>query len=1123
MNTDLNIQLLGGFSVAMGGETLLAAQWKLRRAQNLVKLLALTPNHRLHKEQVIELLWPGADFDAATNNLHQTMYIARRTLETIGAASLFLENGFLSLIPGDGGALTTDVEQFEAAAGRAKKGQSPEHYQAAVDLYTGELLPDDRYEEWTMQPREKLRQGFLDLLLELARLYELQGEYTRAIDTLQRLVAADRTFEEAHAGLMRMYAISGQRQQALRQYQILQEALQVEIDTGPSESTIQLYETIQSGRLATRGVATVPEETSPPDVPPPNHKLHNLPFRVSTFIGREKEIDEVLAMLRETRLLTVTGAGGVGKTSLAVQVGFYLSSAIRAGAAFPDGIWLVELSSLDNPLLIPETCVQQLGLSLMAGQNAQNTLLAYLERKQLLLLLDNCEHLLNACARFCDTLLKHCRSLTILTTSREPLGLIGETTYRLPSLAVADVDHLTALDQLAQVESVRLFVERAKKVVPGFALTATNAPAVAQIGRRLDGIPLAIELAAARVRMMAVNQIVAFLDDTFSIVTGGSQAALLRQQTLKATIDWSYALLTGKERIMFQRLSVFWGGWTLEAAEAVCADADGQREGSGEQIGKAEVLNLLGKLVDKSLIEAETREKETRYRLLETMRQYAHERLKEAGAVIEAVRNRHLEYYAHLTGEAEQHLRGKGQVEWLDRLEQELDNLRAAMGWSRVGKIEKGLQITADLMWFWNIRSMFREGVEWIKSLLETEQQRRVETALTGEIALQRARALRAHAFELGYLIGWDDAEQVRVLKMHESVALLRSATDTGSRELGISLFYLLLYETSLDRPSPVREGMLFFSNTLDQPSPAREEMLAIFQQQQERFYFSEYYATLSGAFFFRNEIDQAAEYIEASLAISREIEDIDGIASRMASLGFQAMMAGKYKEAETFYHSAIELCQQVKNRWFETEIKALLLWLAVAQGNNAEVIQLGEVALATFRELNYSAGIYHNLFNLLRSGWSEGDFSQVKKLSGEITERYAGNVECQQDVYFYSGRAALSSDDLAQAAALLKKSVGLGRKFSMTEKVYLPLGYVPLFMKQGKGELAARLLGSVDWIYRRTSGSLSPRERSEHDESLAAARSSLGEAAFERAWKEGQAMTLDQAIQYLQEEMARQ
>ena len=408
---------------------------------------------------------------------------------------------------------------------------------------------------------------------------------------------------------------------------------------------------------------------------------NNLPIQLTSFIGREREMEEVKRLLDTTRLLTLIGPGGTGKTRLSLHVAADLLDLDR----FPHGVWLVELAPLADPSLGAPGCRFGIGRAGKCGHIHTESLKEYLHSKQLLLVLDNCEHLVEACAQLADALLRSCPDLKILASSREALGIGGETIWRVPSLSLPDPTHSTGanlVSTLSQYEAVRLFIDRAQAALPGFKVTNHNAPAVAQICHRLDGIPLAIELAVARVSALSVEQIAARLDDRFRLLTGGSRTALPRQQTLRATIDWSYGLLSEPERVLLRRLSVFAGGWTPEAAEAVC---------SGGGIEEYEVLDSLMHLVDKSLVTFEqadaggaggaTQEGEGRYRLLETIRQYARDKLLEAGEeVIQGVRDRHMGYFLKFIEEAEPRLLGVAEGPWLDRVEREHDNLRTGDG-----------------------------------------------------------------------------------------------------------------------------------------------------------------------------------------------------------------------------------------------------------------------------------------------------------------------------------------------------------------------------------------------------------------------------------------------------------
>ena len=365
---------------------------------------------------------------------------------------------------------------------------------------------------------------------------------------------------------------------------------------------------------------------------------HNLPVQLTSFIGREYEVAEVGRLLATTRLLTLMGMGGVGKTRLAVQV------AAEVVEQYKDGVRLVELAALADPALVPQMLASVLGLPERPGHPPRETLVQYMSGKTLLLVLDNCEHVLSACVDLADALLKRCPALRILATSREGLGIAGELTYPVPPLCVLDTGGPLPPDIVMGCEAVRLFVERAAFSKPGFRVTKDNAAAVAQIVSRLDGIPLAIELAAARVKVLDVEQIVRRLDDRFSLLTGGGRTAVPRQKTLRGAMDWSYDLLGEEERTVLRRLSTFAGGCTLEAAEAVC---------SGDGVETTEILDLLTQLVDKSLVIVETKNGEARYRLLETVRQYGRDKLREAGEEA-GTTTRHREWLLTLASGAEE-------------------------------------------------------------------------------------------------------------------------------------------------------------------------------------------------------------------------------------------------------------------------------------------------------------------------------------------------------------------------------------------------------------------------------------------------------------------------------------
>jgi predicted ATPase/DNA-binding XRE family transcriptional regulator len=508
---------------------------------------------------------------------------------------------------------------------------------------------------------------------------------------------------------------------------------------------------------------------------------NNLPVPVNSFVGREQDLVEVKARLGAARLLTLTGVGGCGKTRLAIEVG----RAVMEG--YPDGVWLVELGALIDPALVP----YRVGVVLGGSENLERhsplvqastvqALASTLRNRHVLLVLDNCEHLLAACAELVDHMLRACADLQVLATSREPIGIDGEVLWRVPSLALPDPKRAAAAAELGQNPAVKLFVERASAAQPDFTLSARNAAAVAQICRRLDGLPLALELAAARVEALAPEQMLMRLDQSLRLLSGGNRAGLPRQQTLVATLDWSYRLLSKPECRLFEQLAVFAGGWTLEAAEACCAAG---------AVSADDVLGLLVRLVRNSLIVVvEEPNGSKRYRLLETVREYARQKLAARGkSEATAVQGRHAVFYSTLANQmnpeaqrATGYADAQAVLAVLERFDAESDNLRAALGWwLSVGHPHEGLELAVALGNFWEWSAVHAEGQRWLEAMLDLADSTlefpvRTETAALTVPAMMRARALQW----IG-ILACRQGDYARARDAHDaSVALLRELDD---------------------------------------------------------------------------------------------------------------------------------------------------------------------------------------------------------------------------------------------------------------------------------------------------------------------------------------------------------
>ena len=722
-----------------------AGQWRLRKAKALVAMLALTPGQRRHREQILDRLWPELAPDAAARNLHQTMYVARRTLAGLGAGS----NGLLAIrdeqvVLDDAGPVVVDVLQFERSTAAALADGSEASLRMAADLYRGDLLPDLPDADWLTARRDELRETHRQILVKLASTVRHRAP-EEALVILTRVLESDPLHEGAVRALMVVLAQMGRRSEALARYERLVADLLDAFGTDPDTQTVALFRELLTGSPADVGPRGAAATT---DV---GIEIGYLPSPLTSFIGRERELVDVERLIDRARLLTLTGAGGCGKTRLALE------AARRVRPAYSDGVWFVDLAAVGESLLVADAVAEALGLDSGAAPSRGQALVDQLRRRSLLVVLDNCEHLLTACAQLVAALLAGCPGVDVLATSREPLHAQGEYTFRVPSLALPSPVRADAPDlaELGLLPSVRLFVERAAQVRPGFALDADNAQGAIDLCRRLDGMPLALELAAARTAVLEPAEIVQRLGDALSVL-GGGPTGVTRHQTLRGTLEWSHDLLTEPEQVLLRRLSVFSGGFTLDALEAVCGDPP---------LGRTELLDLLAKLVDKSLVVTERTAAGTRYRQLETVREFGIEHLDRAGESAQLAAAHCAYFLAFAVSHNPERATGVI-IEQPKLLDREHDNLRAALRWSCAHDPETALRLAASLWRFWFVRGHSVEGARWVERALAvapgpTRPRAAALIGLTGLDSRQgrgdRHRALGAEALAIVRQIGEPD------------------------------------------------------------------------------------------------------------------------------------------------------------------------------------------------------------------------------------------------------------------------------------------------------------------------------------------------------------------------------
>ena len=677
----------------------------------------------------------------------------------------------------------------------------------------------------------------------------------------------------------------------------------------------------------------------------------NLPLELTALIGRDREVALIKRLLQTARLLTLTGPGGVGKTRLALRVASDLMAASK------DGVWWVDLAALSDPLLVPQAVANVMDVREQPDRPLAESLQHHLRVKELMLVLDNCEHVIDACASLAHGLLRTCPGVRILATGREPLGLSEECVWAVPALSYPDPDDLPPLADLLSYDAFHLFVERATASYPEFELTRQNARCVAQICHRLDGIPLAIELAAPRVRALPLDQIAERLDDCFHVLARRSRTGLPRHQTLRATMDWSYGLLSSEERRLLNWLAIFAGGWTLAAAQAVCVSSIQGADRTDDN----DFLDLLVRLVDKSLVVADGHTlRKGRYRLLETVRQYAREKLAEAGDTV-AVQRRHAEFFLRFAEEIEPRINTADRAACLALVDTEHDNLRTALRWAIGNDPELALRLCGSLWWFWFHQGYWREGRTWLQQAL-------------GSVAEEVAPSpLRAKALLASGMLAWAQGDRPAArARLEESVAAWRMLDD--ERSLAEAMHFLAAEMIAQGDAGTARS--LAISSVEMFRSSGRD-----------RFGLAVTLATLGIADMTLEDYGAARRALIESAAISRETGDNWALSLPLRNLGIVAFRQGDCAEAVKCLKETLRILRDLKEKWFisrSLETMAEVCAFQADYGRAARLFGAGEVlreavgaSVLPFYRRDYDRGVEAVRKALgeqaLSANWAEG------------------------------------------------------------------------------------------------------------------------------------------------------
>lgn len=1098
----LAVSLIGPIRVTLDAQPV--ASFGYDKVRALVAYLAVESSRPHERDTLAALLWPGDPPGVARKYLRTALATLRQAIGDATAMPPFLlitrdalqfnPAGDYELDVASFSALLTDVEHHAHAHGslcdvcKAKLAQ-------AAELYRGEFLhqvsvPGSMsWEEWALLLRERLRGQMLDALAQLSAYHESRQQDDLARRYAWRALALEPWDEAAHRSLMRIFARNGQRADALAQFERCRRVLAAELGVEPAAETTALYE-----RLRAEPGVIEPGPCGPRTTPtlPPRAARGNLPSPPNGLIGRSQELLRLCHRLRQdvVRLVTLTGPPGIGKTRLGLQVALEMSEAF-------EGAYFVPLAPVQDSSLVPVAIMAALGLHETTGHSPEALLKAHLREQALLLVLDSFEHVAGAALLVAD-LLTACPRLKILVTSRAPLKVRAEHQVPVAPLAVPDLARPLDRADVALTPAVALFVERAQAIRPDFTLSAQNTEAVAAICRRLDGLPLAIELAAARTKLLSPQKLLQWLANPLTLLNTPMSDVSPHHRTLRAAITWSYDLLNPEEQFFFRRLGVFVGGWSLEAAAALCAHVDiamGERLASADgaplsphHATNAEVLDRLGTLAEHSLVQQRTdADGEPHFTLLETLREYGLEQLH-AHQETAAIQCQHAGYYMTLAEAAATELTGPEQAAWLNRLEREHDNIRAALQWANTqGDLETMARLCAALWRFWQIRGHVREGWGWCEMVL----------AQRGALPLHlRARVL--------YGASWISRQgrdlHVATALLEEALALYRALED----ERGVASVLSALGTAHMYQGDAAQAVLLL------------EQGLALSRATGDQRQIAVTLSHLGWLARMRGDYERATPLLEEALTLSRACGDERCTGDCLANLGMIALAHDDVGWARALIEQSLSIYRALGDKRLVATVLNHAGAIAQAQGAYAEARAQHEQSVAVFREIGDTASVAKALRSLGEVAMAQGNLGEARTLLEEsrALSQLWGDKLMLSTCLNSLGQVAFRQGLVKESVVLHCQSLTLFYEMGNIVAVAQMLSELAAVANTQRQPLrAARLWGAAEAQCEATGASLPRRERDDYELRVADARAQVAASDFEAAWQEGRALTREEII----------